>query len=73
MVGETVCADGFQGVVRREDVRGWEVEGVVCAEGFRVGDVVRGVVVSFFFFRGWNGMGLADGGRFRWGTSRRII
>ena len=52
VVGETVCADGFQGVVRREDVRGWEVEGVVCAEGFRVGDVVRGVVVSFFFFRG---------------------
>lgn len=48
MVGETVCADGFVGVVRREDVRGWEVDRVVCGEGFRVGDVVRSVVVSGF-------------------------
>lgn len=36
------------GVVRREDVRGWEVDRVVCGEGFRVGDVVRSVVVSGF-------------------------
>ena len=47
VVGETACADGFAGVVRREDVRGWEVDKVVVGEGFRVGDVLRGVVVSF--------------------------
>ena len=42
-----VCADDWQGVVRREDVRATEKEKVVCGEGFRVGDVVRGVVVCF--------------------------
>ncbi|MCJ1420574.1 exosome 3'-_5 exonuclease subunit ski4 (Csl4) [Xylographa parallela] len=46
VVGKTVCADAFAGVVRREDVRGWEVDRVVLGEGFRVGDVVRGVVIS---------------------------
>jgi exosome complex component CSL4 len=46
MVGEAVCADTFGGVIRREDVRGWEVDKVVLAEAFRVGDVVRAVVVS---------------------------
>ncbi|MCJ1247725.1 exosome 3'-_5 exonuclease subunit ski4 (Csl4) [Trapelia coarctata] len=46
VVGETVCAFGFVGVVRREDVRGWEADRVVCGEGFRVGDVLRGVVIS---------------------------
>ncbi len=40
-----VCADEWQAVIRREDVRATEKEKVVCAEGFRVGDVVRGVVV----------------------------
>ena len=63
MVGKTVCADAFAGVVRREDVRGWEVDRVVLGEGFRVGDVVRGVVVSglVFFYAvcgvggGWDG------------------
>lgn len=43
--GEDVCGDEWMGVVRREDVRVAEKEKVVCAEGFRVGDVVRGVVV----------------------------
>ncbi|CAF9908066.1 exosome 3'-_5 exonuclease subunit ski4 (Csl4) [Imshaugia aleurites] len=44
--GEDVCGDEWQGVVRREDVRATEKEKVLCAEGFRVGDVVRGVVIS---------------------------
>ncbi|KAI4127301.1 MAG: hypothetical protein LQ338_003261 [Usnochroma carphineum] len=41
-----VCADEVQGVVRREDVRATEKEKVVVAEGFRVGDLVRAVVIS---------------------------
>lgn len=59
--GEDVCGDEWPAVVRKEDVRATEKEKVVCAEGFRVGDVVRGVVVcripflstrSFFFYVG---------------------
>ena len=46
VVRETVCADSFTAVVRKEDVRGWEVDRVVLEEGFRVGDIIRGVVVS---------------------------
>ncbi|KAL8664619.1 MAG: hypothetical protein Q9202_002889 [Teloschistes flavicans] len=42
----TVCAHEIQGVVRREDVRATEKEKVVLAEGFRVGDLVRAVVIS---------------------------
>ena len=34
------------GVIRREDIRAMEKDKVVVAEGFRVGDLVRGVVVS---------------------------
>ena len=41
----TVCGEEWQGVIRREDVRATEKDKVVCGEGFRVGDVVRGVVV----------------------------
>ena len=40
-----MCADDWQGVVRKEDVRATEKEKVFCADGFRVGDVVRGLVV----------------------------
>lgn len=43
--GFVVCADEWQAVVRKEDVRATEKEKVVCAEGFRVGDLVRAVVV----------------------------
>lgn len=43
----SVCADEWPAVLRKEDVRATEKEKVVCAEGFRVGDVVRGVVVCF--------------------------
>lgn len=45
----TVCAHEIQGVVRKEDVRATEKEKVVLAEGFRVGDLVRAVVVRFFY------------------------
>lgn len=44
--GEDVCGDEWQAVVRKEDVRATEKEKVVCGEGFRVGDVVRSVVIS---------------------------
>lgn len=44
-----VCANEIQGVVRREDVRATEKEKVVIGEGFRVGDLVRAVVVSQAF------------------------
>ena len=47
--GEDVCGDDWQAVVRKDDVRATEKEKVVCAEGFRVGDVVRGVVVRSCF------------------------
>jgi exosome complex component CSL4 len=46
VVDDIVCADAFAGVVRKEDVRGWEVDKVVLGECFRVGDVIRAVVVS---------------------------
>lgn len=45
-----VCANEIQGVVRREDVRATEKEKVVIGEGFRVGDLVRAVVVSHAFW-----------------------
>ncbi|KAL8702547.1 MAG: hypothetical protein Q9201_004288 [Fulgogasparrea decipioides] len=41
-----VCAHEVQGVVRREDVRSTEKEKIVVGEGFRVGDLVRAVVIS---------------------------
>lgn len=41
-----VCADEVQGVVRKEDVRATEKEKVVLGEGFRVGDLVRAIVIS---------------------------
>ena len=76
VVGEEVCGDEWMAVVRREDVRvAGGKEGVVCGEGFRVGDLVRGVVVGFFFFFFWE-MGwimAADDESFCrsvWGTSR---
>ncbi|OCL12664.1 hypothetical protein AOQ84DRAFT_436858 [Glonium stellatum] len=46
VVGDKVCREGFQGLVRREDVRATEKDRVKIAESFRVGDVVRGVVIS---------------------------
>ena len=46
-VGEDVCGDEWAGVVRREDIRATEQEKVVVGEGFRVGDIIRAVVVSY--------------------------
>ncbi|KAF1994923.1 hypothetical protein P154DRAFT_475188 [Amniculicola lignicola CBS 123094] len=46
VVGGEVTREGFQGVVRREDVRGTEKDKVKVEEVFRVGDLVRGVVIS---------------------------
>lgn len=34
-------------MVRREDIRATEKDRVIVHEGFRVGDLVRAVVVSF--------------------------
>ena len=45
VVGEDVCADEWAGVVRREDVRATEKEKAIIGDSFRVGDVVRSVVV----------------------------
>lgn len=56
-----VCGEEWQGVIRREDVRATERDGVVCKEGFRVGDVVRGVVVcSLSFGFGFDFLVLGD-------------
>ncbi|GME26726.1 hypothetical protein GTA08_BOTSDO04161 [Neofusicoccum parvum] len=46
VVGETVCREGFQGIIRREDVRATEKDRVKIGDMFRVGDIVRGVVIS---------------------------
>lgn len=57
VVGDAVCREGFQGIIRVQDVRATEKDRVKVGEMFRVGDVVRGVVVSVFF--------LVNGGRER--------
>ncbi|CAF9904120.1 MAG: exosome 3'-_5 exonuclease subunit ski4 (Csl4) [Heterodermia speciosa] len=46
VVDERVCADEWSGVVRREDVRATEKEKLVVGESFRVGDLIRGEVIS---------------------------
>ncbi|KAL9088479.1 MAG: hypothetical protein Q9165_006203 [Trypethelium subeluteriae] len=47
VVGEEVLGvGGVQGVVRAQDVRAMEKDRVKVGEMFRVGDVVRGVVIS---------------------------
>ena len=45
VVDDFVCADEFAGVVRKEDVRGWETDKIKIDEMYRVGDIVRAVVV----------------------------
>lgn len=44
--GEHVCADPFPGLIRQQDIRATEIDKVVVAESFRVGDVVRATVIS---------------------------
>ncbi|KAF2762823.1 hypothetical protein EJ05DRAFT_16642 [Pseudovirgaria hyperparasitica] len=46
VIGDKVCREAFQGIVRREDVRATEKDRVVIADSFRVGDVVKGIVIS---------------------------
>jgi exosome complex component CSL4 len=46
VVGDTVCREGFHGLVRREDIRATEKDWVRVEECFRVGDLVRGMVIS---------------------------
>lgn len=45
VVGDDVCQDEFNGVIRREDVRATEKDKVVLGDGFRPGDIVRALVV----------------------------
>lgn len=45
VVGDDVCKDEFNGVIRREDVRATEKDKVVLGDGFRPGDIVRALVV----------------------------
>lgn len=46
VVDSVVCREGFQGMIRREDVRATEKDKVTISDSFRVGDLVRGVVIS---------------------------
>ncbi|KAI9816795.1 MAG: exosome 3'-_5 exonuclease subunit ski4 (Csl4) [Pycnora praestabilis] len=46
MVGETICADDFQGVIRVQDVRATEKDKVKIFVSFRPGDIVRAQVIS---------------------------
>ncbi|WPG99301.1 Hypothetical protein R9X50_00211400 [Acrodontium crateriforme] len=46
--GEHVCRDGqgFPAIIRQQDIRATEIDKVVVAQSFRVGDIVRAVVIS---------------------------
>nr|POF13562.1 exosome complex component csl4 [Quercus suber] len=44
--GEHLAADAFPGLIRQQDIRATEIDKVKVAESFRVGDVVRAVVIS---------------------------
>lgn len=44
--GEHVCRDLFPAIIRQQDIRATEIDKVKVAESFRVGDVVRAVVIS---------------------------
>jgi exosome complex component CSL4 len=46
IVGEEVCNTSFAAQIRREDIRATEKDKVKVEESFRVGDVVRGEVIS---------------------------
>jgi len=46
VIDDTVCSSTFQGLIRREDVRATEKDKVTIADSFRVGDLIRGVVIS---------------------------
>lgn len=46
VIGDVVCREAFQGQIRREDIRATEKDKIKTEESFRVGDLVRGVVIS---------------------------
>lgn len=46
VIGDTVCREAFQGQIRREDIRATEKDKIKIEESFRVGDLVRGTVIS---------------------------
>ncbi|KAF2733559.1 hypothetical protein EJ04DRAFT_513069 [Polyplosphaeria fusca] len=46
IINDTVCRESFAGLIRREDIRATEKDKVKIEESFRVGDIVRGEVVS---------------------------
>lgn len=46
VVNSVVCREAFQGQIRREDIRATEKDKIKIEESFRVGDLVRGVVIS---------------------------
>ncbi|OAL46604.1 hypothetical protein IQ07DRAFT_590712 [Pyrenochaeta sp. DS3sAY3a] len=46
VVNAIVCREAFQGQIRREDIRATEKDKIRIEESFRVGDLVRGVVIS---------------------------
>lgn len=45
-MNDTVCREAFQGQIRREDIRATEKDKIRIEESFRVGDLVRGSVIS---------------------------
>jgi exosome complex component CSL4 len=44
--GTVVLREPFSGIIRQQDIRATEIDKVKVSESFRVGDVVRGLVVS---------------------------
>ncbi|GAB7354182.1 hypothetical protein MBLNU459_g4735t1 [Dothideomycetes sp. NU459] len=44
--GATVLREPFQALIRQQDIRATEIDKVRMGESFRVGDIVRGVVIS---------------------------
>jgi exosome complex component CSL4 len=46
VIGDTVCREAFQGQIRREDIRATEKDKIKIEESFRVGDLIRGAVIS---------------------------
>ncbi|KAF1940065.1 hypothetical protein EJ02DRAFT_467635 [Clathrospora elynae] len=46
VINNEVCREAFQGQIRREDIRATEKDKIRIEESFRVGDLVRGTVIS---------------------------
>lgn len=46
VINDVVCREAFQGQIRREDIRATEKDKIRTEESFRVGDLIRGQVIS---------------------------